>query len=185
MCHSRPMNRDRIMEHFQNVLLGVWQEACRHIDISQATANIASMLVNYVPVEQVFVRRIDKARSCLETVAVGLVEHGQQLPEPRTDCAPAEFEALLAWCGRGKVAHRGSPDATTARVASMIFGRFDGDVLVGPLGDSDGHCGILVFLASAGQTFRSDARRIGPTLARAVFRRPRQRPARAGNGRAA
>ena len=137
---------------FQNVLLGVWQEVCRHIDISQATVNIASMLVKYVPVEQVFVRRIDKARSCLETVAVGLAERGQQLPEPRTDCAPAELEALLAWCSRGKVAHRGSPDAAAARVANMIFGRFDGDVLVGPLGDSDGHCGILVFLASPGQT---------------------------------
>ena len=60
----RTSDRQRLaVEPFQQVLLNVWQEACRHIDISQSTANIAAMLVRHIPVEQVLVRRIDAARS--------------------------------------------------------------------------------------------------------------------------
>ena len=83
------------MQQFQQVLLNVWQEACRHIDIGQATANIAAMLVRHIPVEQVLVRRIDSVRSGLETVAAGLSEPGQHRLEGRTDCSPAKLQSLL------------------------------------------------------------------------------------------
>lgn len=141
------------MEPFQHVLLGAWQEACRHIDIGQSTANIAATLVRHVPIEQVLVRRIDAARSCLETVAVGLAERKHRLPDTRTDCTPAEKELLLAWCRRARVTHRFEDDSTKAELARILFGRFDGDVLAGPLGDPASHGGVLVFLAPSGRTF--------------------------------
>lgn len=143
------------MEPFQYVLLGAWQEACRHIDIGQSTANIAATLVRHVPIEQVLVRRIDAARSCLETVAVGLAERKYRLPDTRTDCTPAENDLLLAWCRRARVTHRQQDGSMTAALARILFGRFDGDVLAGPLGDPASHGGVLVFLAPAGQTFDS------------------------------
>ena len=141
------------MEPFQHVLLNVWQEACRHIDISQSTAKIAPMLVQHLPLEQVLVRRIDAARSCLETVAVGLTRRGRRLPDARNDCSAAELQSLLAWCRRKKVTHRQGDPSALAKLAHLVFGRFEGDVLVGPLGDPAGHCGVLVFLAPAGRAF--------------------------------
>jgi hydrogenase-4 transcriptional activator len=141
------------MEPFQQVLLSVWQEACRHIEIGESTANIAAMLVQHIPVEQVLVRRIDAARSCLETVAVGLTGGRYCRLDARTDCSPTELESLLAWCRQEKVAHRQDGGAPVAGLASVIFARFDGDVLVGPLGDPEGHCGVLVLLPTADRTF--------------------------------
>ncbi len=141
------------MERFQPVLLNVWQEACRHIEISQSTATIAAMLVEHIPVEQVLVRRVDGARPCLETVAVGLAGSEYGHPDARTDCSAAELESLLAWCRRGKVAHRNDDDFSTAKVLRIIANRFEGDVLAGPLGDPQAHCGVLALLAPAGRRF--------------------------------
>lgn len=141
------------MEQFQSVLLNVWQEACRHIEIGQATATIAAMLVEHIPVEQVLVRRIDTARSCMETVGVGLAGSHRHLPDARTDCSAAELESLRAWCRGGKVAHRRDGDASLAKPLTLVSGRYNGDVLAGPLGDPEGHCGALALLAPAGQGF--------------------------------
>ena len=60
------------MEEFRSVLLDVWREACRHIEISQSTETIAAMLAEHLPIAQVLVRQIDPARGCLETVAMGV-----------------------------------------------------------------------------------------------------------------
>jgi hydrogenase-4 transcriptional activator len=141
------------MRRLQHLLLTVWQEACRHIDIGQSTASIAPLLVPHLPLEQVLVRRIDAARCCLETVAVGLTGRKGRLPDARTDCAAAELESLLTWSRRQRVAHRQGREPAMAELAGILFGRPDGDVLVGPLGDPAGHCGVLVFLAPAGQAF--------------------------------
>ena len=161
------------MEQFQQVLLNVWQEACRHIEIGQSTANIAAMLVRRLPIEQVLVRRIDSVRSGLETVAAGFadaqprrgdcpdfrVSDNGTVPfdaarrETRTDCQPAKLQSLVEWCRRGKVAHRRGKSSSFAELAELASNQHDGDVLVGPLGDPAGHCGVLVFLAAKNETF--------------------------------
>ncbi len=141
------------METVQQLLLNVWQEACRHIDIRQSTTTIVSLLVEHIPVAQVLVRRIDASRPCLDTVAVGLAapEHG--LPDARTDCSAAELQSLLAWCQQKRVAHRRGQPRVPEELAPLVFGHCDGDALAGPLGDPAGHCGLLIFLPSAGRSF--------------------------------
>lgn len=141
------------METSQHVLLEAWQQACRHIDIGQSTANIAATLARHVPIEQVLVRRIDAVRSCMDTVAVGLAGQQQCSSDARTDCTPAEHDLLLAWCRRGQVTHRRQTPLIKADLARILFGRFDGDVLAGPLGDPAAHGGVLVFIAPAGHIF--------------------------------
>jgi hydrogenase-4 transcriptional activator len=144
------------MERFQQVLLNVWQEACRHIEIGQSTANIATMLVQYIPVEQVLVRRIDQVRSGLETVAVGFSQRGQARLEPRTDCSPAKLGGLLEWCRRGEVAQRRAKKPGFAEIDLLAAARHDGDVLAGPLGDPEGHGGVLVLLGAKDRPFASE-----------------------------
>jgi hydrogenase-4 transcriptional activator len=134
------------MEQFQQVLLNVWQEACRHIEIGQSTANIAAMLVRHVPVEQVLVRRIDRVRCGLETVATGFSERGNHRPETRTDCSPLRLKTLLDWCRRGEVAQRRGQKPDVAEFALLAPGQHDGDIIAGPLGDPEGHGGVLVLL---------------------------------------
>jgi transcriptional regulator with GAF, ATPase, and Fis domain len=142
------------LETVQQLLLSVWQEACRHIDISRSTSKIVSLLGQHIPVEQVLVRQIDAIRPCLDTVAVGLAGREHGLPDARTDCSVAELQSLLAWCRQKKVAHRRGNPGISEELATLVFGRFDGDVLAGPLGDPEAHCGLLVFLPPAGRVFQ-------------------------------
>jgi transcriptional regulator with GAF, ATPase, and Fis domain len=140
------------MERFQHLLLGVWQEACRHIDISRSTANIAPMLVHHMPLQQVFVRRIDKTRRCLDRVAIGLAEPPQQLPDAKVECSPGQLESLLAWCRERKVLRWRDQD-TMGTWGPTVLDQLDDDVLIGPLGDPVGHCGMLIFLAPQGERY--------------------------------
>jgi hydrogenase-4 transcriptional activator len=144
------------MEQFQQVLLNVWQEACRHIEIGQSTANIAAMLIRHTPVEQVLVRRIDQVRSGLETVAVGFAQPGRQHAEPRTDCSPARLKSLLEWCRSGRVAQRHGRRSGSAEFDLLAASQHNGDVLAGPLGNPDGHAGVLVLFGLENQTFSAE-----------------------------
>ena len=143
------------MEPLQQVLLNVWQEACRHIDIGQSTANIAAMLALHVPSEQVLVRRIDRPRSALETVAVGFAGTRHRLGDARRDCSPAQLKTLLDWCRQGRIAHRCGQRSPTPELFNVVAGQHQGDVLAGPLGDPAGNCGVLVFLAPEDSDFNS------------------------------
>jgi len=141
------------METTHDLLLNVWREACRHIDIGQSTASIAALLARHLPIEQVLVCRIAPARGCLETVALGLPVVAARLPEARTACTTAEMKSLMAWCRRKEVVHRQDGREAAAPWSKRIFARLDGDVLAVPLFHSDEHCGALVLAASRGCAF--------------------------------
>jgi transcriptional regulator with GAF, ATPase, and Fis domain len=47
---------------------------------------------------------------------------------------------------------------------NTVFERFGDDVLVGPLGDPSGHCGMLIFLAMGGKSFSSEHADLGQRL---------------------
>ncbi len=143
------------MERFQTVLLSVWAEACRHIEIGESTEKIAALLMQHVPLERIVVRRIDGQRSCLETVAVGPTDGQRRRNDARGEFAPAELGALMAWCRGGKVARLSdgewpSEDFPAGKIAS---GCQDNDVLLCPLGDPGGYCGVLLFVALPNHSF--------------------------------
>jgi hydrogenase-4 transcriptional activator len=141
------------MEEFQDVLLGVWQEACRHIEIAESTRNITALLVQHIPVEQVLVERIDPARGCLETAAFGLIGVKPRKVNLAVGETRPVMDALLSWCRHGKVAHRRKGHVPGTAWPTVIPPGFSRDALIGPLGDPDGHCGLLVFLAREDRSF--------------------------------
>lgn len=53
----------------QEWMLRIWQETCRHLEISDSTAAIARLLKELVPVQRVIVRQIDRQRGIVETLA--------------------------------------------------------------------------------------------------------------------
>jgi transcriptional regulator with GAF, ATPase, and Fis domain len=144
---------DAIMEEFQTALLSVWREACRHIEITQSTVNIAAMLVQWMPLEQVLVRRLDLKRSSLETVAVGLKPAGTSLPHVRTVCSAVQLDSFLNWCARGEIVRINRGASNTGQWDFLLPSGFDGDVLVGPLGNPREPSGILAFCAGQRRSF--------------------------------
>ncbi|MBN2579772.1 MAG: sigma 54-interacting transcriptional regulator [Pirellulales bacterium] len=144
------------MEMSQAILLSVWQEACRHIEISESTGTISAILARHLPLRYLLVRRIDGPHGCLETVAVGPASSSIRLPEARTPCSASELKMLLAWCRRGEIAYQSDQSPPGDALALMVPAGIEGDVLVGPLGLDDDPSGVLVLVASPRQTFGAE-----------------------------
>ncbi len=143
------------MEKYQAVLLNVWREACRHIEISESTETITSLLMRDIPISQLLVRRIDRQRSSLETVAAGLPHSEQPHLDASTECSASDMKKLLAWCKRGSVTHRRTNPSAKGVLGIIVPSGIDADALIGPLGNPDGLCGALVFVASSRHTFNA------------------------------
>jgi transcriptional regulator with GAF, ATPase, and Fis domain len=140
------------VEEFRTVLLDVWREACREIEISRSTETIAALLAQQVPIAQVRVVQIDPGRNCLETVAVGTPSTDGLPAEVRSECTAGQMELLLAWCRLGKVSHGNR--ARGGELACLAPPGVEADVLAGPLALPDGRTAALVLAAPPGQAFQ-------------------------------
>jgi hydrogenase-4 transcriptional activator len=135
------------------VLVDVWREACRHIDIQESTRSIGGLLGKFGPVAQVIVRRIDHQRSCLETVAVGVPVPDYLLPEARTACNESALAGLLKWCRRGEVVRRSGSAPRQEILETIVPAGISADVAVGPLGDVENPSGIILLVAQSQAAF--------------------------------
>lgn len=135
------------------LLLDVWREACRHIEISESVARMAPILALRLPVDLLVVRRLDLQRSCLETVATGLSRSVFPPEQAVTECSPEDIDRILSWCREGKVIHSHSRD-TSGRLPGAIPPGIEGSLLVGPLSSSTEHIGVLILVALPPRSFR-------------------------------
>lgn len=141
------------MERFRDVLLEVWREACRHIEIKHSARDIAPLLSKHLPLSCLLVRRIDVAHHCVETVAVG-----QPAPEPllasvKTECSEARLKRLIAWANTGEILH-GERVKRSGDLAVAVPPEFEGEVLVGPLMGHDGPAGVFILVAEHLKRFK-------------------------------
>jgi hydrogenase-4 transcriptional activator len=141
------------MDQLHELVLDVWREASRHTEIMASTTNIARLLVRWIPIERMFVRRIEAEHSCIETVSIG----GEgTMPWPladRSDCSPVHLQSLLSWCHRGEVTLRRRGGGSVRGLEAAVPPALDGELLIGPLVSEHGTCGVLLLLASPSQRF--------------------------------
>jgi len=143
------------MERFMPLLLDVWREACRHIEISESLDRMAPVLARRLPVSLVLVRRIDLQRSCVETVAMGLGRPGPHPGQTRDGCSAEELDRLVGWCRQGQVL-RASSETAAQRLPGLMPAGTAGQTLAGPLNSQEGPVGVLVLLAAGPQSFRPE-----------------------------
>jgi transcriptional regulator with GAF, ATPase, and Fis domain len=148
--HSDGGRRSASLDQF---LLSVWREACRHIEIGQSTETIARIIVQYMPVSRVIVRRIDPKRLCLETVAAGLAKPDTPLPGGRSEYRRDEFQRLLDWCDEREVVHLPHDESALGDLALLVPEGIEGAVLAGPLHDPTGPQGVLILVAPKAESF--------------------------------
>ena len=99
------------------------------------------------------IRKIDRQRSCLETVAVGVSVPDYLLPEARTSCDEGQLKDLLAWCRKRQVLHQDSAGSHGDILATIVPPGMTADVVAGPLGDAENPSGVVVLVAQPGTTF--------------------------------
>jgi transcriptional regulator with GAF, ATPase, and Fis domain len=141
------------MERFHTVMLDVWREACRHIDIGEATTNFAQILASRLPLASIIIRRLDPQHNSLKTVAVG----GQALPPLAptiTECSPAQMKRLTAWAARTGVVRRGRKQSLAGEMAFVVPDDVENDVLAASLAGSAGPLGFVVLVARADSRFQ-------------------------------
>jgi transcriptional regulator with GAF, ATPase, and Fis domain len=135
------------------VLVDVWREACRHIEIQESTRTIAGILGKLGLIGQLLVRRIDRQHSWLETVAVGISMPNYLLPEARTPCDENQIEELLAWCRKGQILHQDSGRPHRGLLATIVPPGMTADIVAGGLGDAENPSGVVVLAAQPGTSF--------------------------------
>lgn len=151
------------MQEFMPLLLDVWREACRHIEIHECTTRVAPLLRKHLPVDLLLIRRIDLQRSCLDTVgtgASGSLPVPEQTRNPRT---PAEIENLLAWCRRGDVRRLSWQNGPQDRHLFIPEG-VEGEVLAGPLCSEHGSLGLVLLVTRPPQSFSTMHEKVAEAL---------------------
>src|SRR4051794_18402185 len=107
------------MDRFSLVLLDVWREAGRHIEIHESASNIARLLAEHLPLARLFVRRLEAAPHAIETIAVGQIDHAATPPMGKTILTSARFKRLMAWGREGTVLHA-TADDKSGDLATMV-----------------------------------------------------------------
>jgi hydrogenase-4 transcriptional activator len=141
------------MDELETVLLKVWREACRHIEIERSTENIASLLLRWLPLEHIWVRRLDRGRSGLETVAVGLAHPNVDMPSVFSKASADQLEAFSAWCVQGKVEKGTRHSIGNGKLEFLIPSSVEGEILAGPLGKPHEPLGFLLLTAAVNCSF--------------------------------
>lgn len=151
------------MDHFRSLLLDVWREACRHIQIQEATTNMAVMLARQLPVGAVIVRRLKPAPAGISTVAQVELK-GDPLPSPETSALPpAVWKQIQSWGRQFEVTAR--PRGTRPRqFKSIVADEVSEDVLLGPLTSGATMIGVLVLIAAPGKKLDATHRRVAGLL---------------------
>ena len=151
------------MTQSRDLLSEVWREACRHIEIEESAAVIAKTIAAHLPLQALFVLRVDAAGKMVEPLAVGAA-HRTFKGSPRTAAlATAPWRKLTAWLRTGEVIGAGQSDGDGWLRAILPAG-LDADVLAGPLRSHDGPSGILVLVAEAGRAFTAVDQRTAQRL---------------------
>jgi transcriptional regulator with GAF, ATPase, and Fis domain len=134
------------LERFRDVLLDVWREACRHIEICESASNIAALLAREFPLACLLVRRLEVQHQCLETVAVGQPVPGPFYAAARTPLTPAKQKRLIAWANEGQMV-RGDRAKRSGDLAVLVPPEIEGEVVAGPLVGPEGPAGALILVA--------------------------------------
>jgi hydrogenase-4 transcriptional activator len=143
------------MERFGSLLLDVWREACRHIEIGESVELLAPILVRRLPLDLMWLRRIDSKRGWLETVATGCNNVPSMSAPARSDCSEQELNAILGWCEKREIL-RGPADAVHSMLRGLLPEGIYGQILCGPLFTHDGPAGVIILLARAALAFREE-----------------------------
>jgi transcriptional regulator with GAF, ATPase, and Fis domain len=134
------------MPEATRLLLDVWQEACRHIELEQSAARIARLVAGYVPADYLVIRQLDVSRGALDTVAVGPCRDDAPAPGfGRNECSGSALRQLLAWCRAGGTAASTLPGGDG--VIPLLAPGYRGHCVAAPLHAHEGPTGVAMLLS--------------------------------------
>lgn len=151
------------MERYASLLLEIWREVCRHIQIGESLERVAPILARRLPAELILIRHLDPARNCVETIAAGHCRPGPLPNRAKTECSAADLERLMLWCRKSEVVLLPIRTANR-RMPGLLPGGVEGEILAGPLNAEEGPSGVVVLLSHAEHAFRAEHQELVASL---------------------
>lgn len=134
------------LERSQQLLLDVWREACRHIELSESTATIASLIREDLPLEVLLVRQFDFSNRTVKTLAVGQSSPSGSCLGADNVASSAKWDRLITWASTGKLS-RTPTNRRSGEMGLVVPESLEGEALAGPLRGSGNPLGVLVATA--------------------------------------
>ena len=165
-----------------DLMLRVWQEICRHVEISESTAAIMRLLREVAPLQRAIVRQIDRQRGIVETLAdTAAAESGRCgrfagdadfRPDPAAGGRLAQATLVLSDAGRCPPGRSRLSVACGCKIGVGARRAPDGARWIPGRAHPD---------RSARRTIFAGTRKPGDSAARTLRRCPGERSATAGN----
>jgi hydrogenase-4 transcriptional activator len=151
------------MQRSQAILLAVWREISTAPSLAQALGAVAPLVARQLPIGVLALRRIDRARACVETLATASAGAAHAPATTRSELEPAQLDDLVAWSLSGRVLH-GRARSLASRAPGAIPGDVTGDVVVAPLGRREAPEGVLLLVARRGEHFAAEHAQLAQAL---------------------
>jgi transcriptional regulator with GAF, ATPase, and Fis domain len=151
------------MRHYTRLLLKVWREVCRHLEIGDSLERVASPMARRMPVNLVLIRHLDVQRSLVETVASWCWRPRQTQPPAQSVCHADDLKRLLVWCKQEQI-FRGLATDANERLPGLVPSGLHGEILAGPLNTVEGPGGLLLLEARPDHLFNSEHEELLRTL---------------------
>lgn len=143
------------MERHTALLLSVWREVCKHVELAESLERTFTPISRRIPIDRVLIRRLDLQRSMLETMAIADTSGQTRVDQTRSALQGSEAEELLTWCRRGQATRVGTRGSKPPSL-SAIHAAGRSDMIIGPLNGAEGHTAMLVLVLKAGTTPTQD-----------------------------
>jgi transcriptional regulator with GAF, ATPase, and Fis domain len=139
------------MDRLEHLLLDVWREVGRHIELSDAVDNIAALLAPTLPLTALEILYLDPRRGDIETIAVSRRDQRPPMHGRRIGLTTGRFEKLLEWMRREQMAALPATAEWPAALAPLQDFYAAKDVLIGVLKDRASHpLGLAVMPLESG-----------------------------------
>ncbi|MBX9789436.1 MAG: sigma-54 dependent transcriptional regulator [Pirellulales bacterium] len=140
------------MQASASLIDAVWREACRHIQIDEALELIAPLVAAVLPHRALVLRRVDRERLVVETVAAAGYDAPALLENARDEISETAAASLLTSCAQRRVV-RVTPLPSADPVAGLVPNGVRGPCLVATWQLSDGSPGGLVVIGDVDEEF--------------------------------
>lgn len=148
-----------LMASASEILLRVWQEVCRHLEISESATAVAALLMDHLPLERFTVHRFEPEHRRVRLVAT-FPENDLAVEAGDIHLNEESSKGLERWIRRQEATHQSAePGKAEKLFRSLGLADRGGDAVLAPLVGEHGSSGIL-FAAT------SEGRRISHTQAR-------------------
>jgi transcriptional regulator with GAF, ATPase, and Fis domain len=141
------------MAQNDGLMLAVWQDVSRHLEISESTETLAALLGASLPLQSLIVCRLDVQHRMLQAAASWPAESPSVIAN-HGELPLSNWCRLDRWHKQGDALHAAAERKTAIDLAEAIrFSAPAGDWVIAPLTGEHGSRGLLLVVARGKETF--------------------------------